>query len=638
MYGYRKLQSTLGRLKAACAELLGIPAATYVRYAVITGAVALSLLVAFEWVYSPSITQVRYRAHDDPEFRSVTLPLKMPSPPKSHPLDYEFLATVKFQPHNGTKFRFIPDDCVRNIIINGRILNLSGIEGVCDWRHGFSLDLKDYLVDGENILYVKVADTGAAVYALDITPYMFTPIGSYFKHSALIFLGFAFFWRKIARRLGMDLAEQCITFLALYLYVVQVNVMPYMYYNFDTSGHLFYLSYVFNNLSIPPTHAEWQTYQPPLYYVLANVFHAIVGLPLGWSLIDSGRMVSLMAEMVMLCFVFLSARFQFGPGTVARLTLALVAFWPLAAATAARLTNEVLCYAFWSGALYFLLRWHESRAPKDLFWTALLTIFVYATKMNGIVMMAILGTLLLVHACRDGVKPVWKNCMAARPKLLLFVALLAFASHTGRTIYYNMAVDAKRPLMVGNFHDEGNQNPLDDAENAVWQFLYFDYRAYLESTHFSYYDRNAGTQYFWNTFLKTLVFTDATWNKSGLMMLISFFFLVFLAYLLTGIYRQLMQPSCGWKDLPESSWKILPYTICFVLMLCALAAARIYLPKIGMADGRYVYPIIMLIGLAFGRTIMWHREQGQVRQAQLGIGLYSSFILMNLIFLLGQHW
>lgn len=74
--------------------------------------------------------------------------------------EYTFAGNINYKKFNQKKVHIVADDCVENILINGKNVSLSGIKGLCDWNKGFDIDLSGYLDYGENNINIKIKDYG----------------------------------------------------------------------------------------------------------------------------------------------------------------------------------------------------------------------------------------------------------------------------------------------------------------------------------------------------------------------------------------------------------------------------------------------------------------------------------------------
>jgi len=67
-----------------------------------------------------------------------------------------------------TKFNIIPDDCIQEILINGKSFPLGGIEGLCECRDGANFDFSGYVQKGLNHFDVRIINSGGGLAGFNI--------------------------------------------------------------------------------------------------------------------------------------------------------------------------------------------------------------------------------------------------------------------------------------------------------------------------------------------------------------------------------------------------------------------------------------------------------------------------------------
>ncbi|GBU25794.1 hypothetical protein R83H12_02452 [Fibrobacteria bacterium R8-3-H12] len=60
------------------------------------------------------------------------------------------------------KFKVIPDDCLQEILVNGKKFPLDGVQGLCDYTKGMHLDFSEYVKEGLNHFEFRIKNTGWA--------------------------------------------------------------------------------------------------------------------------------------------------------------------------------------------------------------------------------------------------------------------------------------------------------------------------------------------------------------------------------------------------------------------------------------------------------------------------------------------
>jgi tetratricopeptide (TPR) repeat protein len=142
---------------------------------------------------------------------------------------------------------------------------------------------------------------------------------------------------------------------------------------FDASGHLRYIRYVAKHHRIPWAGEGWETYQPPLFYVLSALTLKATGLSISNpSALSALRMQSLAFGIAQLSLVFGCLRLLF-PGSPRRQVLGLIlaAFLPMHLYLYQYPTNEALGATLASASIYAALLVLRSPQPSFWLWGAL---------------------------------------------------------------------------------------------------------------------------------------------------------------------------------------------------------------------------------------------------------------------------
>ena len=81
----------------------------------------------------------------------------------------------------------IPDDCIREISINGNPFPLEGIKGLCDYHNGAFIDFSEYVREGLNYFVFRMDNRGGGAFGLNVTKIAKTSL----KHLPLMHYVFA---------------------------------------------------------------------------------------------------------------------------------------------------------------------------------------------------------------------------------------------------------------------------------------------------------------------------------------------------------------------------------------------------------------------------------------------------------------
>ncbi|MDR0516067.1 MAG: glycosyltransferase family 39 protein [Fibromonadaceae bacterium] len=124
--------------------------------------IALFLVIVF---IHPKISDVKLTRNN------VTENVKLPYTINMHHNEV-FFASFNLTLRNKTaKFNIIPDDCIQEILINGKKFPLAGIQGLCDCDKGANFDFSEYVHKGVNHFEVRIINSGGGPAGFNIKAY-----------------------------------------------------------------------------------------------------------------------------------------------------------------------------------------------------------------------------------------------------------------------------------------------------------------------------------------------------------------------------------------------------------------------------------------------------------------------------------
>ncbi len=184
--------------------------------------------------------------------------------------------------------------------------------------------------DGEQFVDAIVADDTLAMTTVSNFPTSWYNLVSKGNIMVLLFAMGAVMYAVIMRRRDYQagprlplMALGAVSLVWLVLFFLKHSHIP-VTYGFDAEDHVFYINYILREKALPLPHVGWETFQPPLFYILAASFFRL-GYMLGGN---EGALIALKA-LPMLCglgvvwVTFLLSRLVF-PGEYLRQTLAVV--------------------------------------------------------------------------------------------------------------------------------------------------------------------------------------------------------------------------------------------------------------------------------------------------------------------------
>jgi len=166
-----------------------------------------------------------------------------------------------------TVFEFYPQDVLWAIKVNGHEIESRGLPLSVSHHEGRSIDLAPFLHPGSNQIEMDMevywgdASLRACVSPWDKYSFILTAL------VLLAIFGSAAFFSSFLR-INILRPETLVLlggFLLRYIYLLGT---PYFVRAYDYWGHIDYLDYVTQHLSLPDPHSNWEAFQPPLYYLL----------------------------------------------------------------------------------------------------------------------------------------------------------------------------------------------------------------------------------------------------------------------------------------------------------------------------------------------------------------------------------
>lgn len=572
-------------------------------------ALAAGYVLAVAWVFlllnhsAPSIGEVTVRSTADSVERRVVLPFI-----EQVPRQDELLFTGWVHDHTGTlrELRIVPDDCLVALAINHHPVALDAYPGerLCNSGRGISIDIGRFVVADATLFELRVSNRKGGNGGLRIGT-----VRDRLLASPLALLLFALLlppiWLVMAR-LRLPPAVRLLLIAALALRVFYLGYTDFMARSYDVvepTGHLDYIRYLAERGELPPPGKGWEYHQPPLYYcTAAAIYRGAVAFGLSEPLLML-QLFALTCSAAFLLFAALTVREFAGDGWRAWILTAAVAFWPAGIIHAVRLGNDPLLHAFWAGSLYFAVRWWRSDAAPDLLRAAILAALALTAKVNGIIAVATVASLLARARWRAPPHRAAGRAIA----VLLLGAVVSLAPRV-----YHQVIDPHADWMVGE--SLRTAAPTLRVDNDPRNFIYFDVPTFLSAPYLNVRDDATGRRYFWNTLLKTSLFGEFDFGRGRaalLATLLSALLLGSIPYAVAGLG---LDGAAGLR-------RHLPLLLCLLWSLLALVSFRLHHPLASNADFRFIFPAITPAVLLAGAGIELARRRGYRLVEYAGYGL-----------------
>jgi hypothetical protein len=364
------------------------------------------------------------------------------------------------------------------------------------------------------------------------------------------------------------------------LRIAYVVATPHDVRAYDWEGHMQYIDYVFRNGSLPPPSAGWEFYQPPLYYIVAAVLlriASIMGLP------SELRFLFLQWFSLLLSLLTLGIGFWIGALLYPAkehlrerlLFFGVIATFPSLILFAARINNDSLYHVFAFLSFGFLLRWWQTRRPRDWYLLAAAVCLGILTKSNAILLVPV--SLL----CLLAAELPWKAkimhgvamCALVAAALALFLLPRALAGET-------------TTVGVGNIN---TLNPALRVSAAPSAYVTFNPIEVLRHPYNHTWHDDQRRHNFWEFFYRSAYFGEFSFGdalRAHAQFLLAIGYLLF-PLTLFGI----------WKSIRQWDRRHIPLLLTLGVLLAGHVAFRMQYPYSSSQDFRY--SILLIVPLAF---------------------------------------
>lgn len=493
-----------------------------------------------------------------------------------------------------TVYHFIPDECIDAIVINGVPVEDPQLP-FCDYSAGRSLPLAPYLHGGQNRLAITVRNEGGNGGLAIAVARSDTLRRACLGAALLILAGYSVFLLWWSRRRAA-LAVAIITAWGVLLRVLYTLATPWTVRAHDAGGHLEYVRYVAEHWSIPAAHQGFETYHPPLYYVLSAFLWKAgenIGLSVGRNIfLLQGFSLLLSIALLLIAVACGRALWPLGKKGACRsyiIFTALIATLPGLIFLSSRINNDILAqFSFFLFAL-LLLRWWRSPTWKKWLFLAILISASMLTKANGVLLVPIALLSLLFHR----VLP-WR--MRFFHGTIFLVTVLSL---TGWFFIPRILAERADPRagLVGNVAILTNV-----VENTPATLLIFNPLEVLRHPFNDPFRDEERRAYLWEFFFRSAFFGEFDFGPSrkplalGILLLAMFLFPVAVA----GVVSSALH---GKKTV------FMPLSIIAGIFLFGVFLFRIFFPYSSIYDFRYATVIALptIAGIAAVTHTKWHR-------------------------------
>lgn len=366
-----------------------------------------------------------------------------------------------------------------------------------------------------------------------------------------------------------------------------VTLSPFSRAN-DIDGHLAYIHYVATEFALPAP-LGWQSQQPPLFYVVAAFARNIAYL-LQIPPITGARFVSTCFHYAFLITSALIFRQLIQTRWIYRLCLLTLVCWPVSFFVSVKISNDVPLAFFCILTVFFLLKWTEESRPLWLGWALAASGLAIATKGTGLAALALVSLTILFSLYKKRFLP---QQFLLKPIIIgVLVIILGLGANFGRTFAWKTTTNYDVKWLINR--DNGYIGTPEHVGNTPANYLVFNYFDFVARSFNEYDNHTPSAHWFWNIFLKSLLYTDSFYNAAALAQAINGCFLVFLI-----LSVRLSSYSCLLEN-NRTGEKVYLCWLGIILSTMMVIAARIEIASSHQGSGRYIYFIIPLLIALYG--------------------------------------
>ena len=580
-------------------------AGTLVFIACIAALIVLHIYVA------PGFTNLSYSVGGEIR-ENASLPLQSRNPDKKS----EIRLTLDLSAMHMSVFNFWARDCIESLSINGqRIVDPS--KPFCGFPRAFNVDVSRFIHAGTNELEATVINSGGRV-GFNIWPNNFDFYVLLIRGLILsLTIVFGVFLIAVLRipsglRLAWLIVIGGVCVRLIYFYTT-----PYTIRGHDTAGHIEYVEYVAQTLSIPDGREGWESYQSPLYYIIAGHLLRIVALQEmeNFPAQDVLQFLGLFSSIGALLIAFKIGLLLFRHEKESfplLIYLSLIISIPSDVFIAASISNDVLYQLMALAMFWFVLHWWRSSADAYWFLAVLYGSLSVLCKATGIVLLAGLYALFIFFRGYSWKRKLWLGSVSTGLFLLLtgwlFILRVFLENQTNpvgnvESLPGGLLIPSKLSCLLTFNPVEVLSIPLNNPM--------------LDS---------ARRQYFWEYFFRSKYFGEFPFDLySG----------VFLSAILCLAILGMIPMFRGmYLCLRNNLYKTLPLFIILLFQLTAMLALRLVNPYSVSQDYRYV--------LLIGPIVAFFAAKG-VLAFPKSLKVFFALVLVSLsvtcmVFLLGLYF
>ena len=343
----------------------------------------------------------------------------------------------------------------------------------------------------------------------------------------------------------------------------------------DVDGHLEYIRYIATNLALPPLKEGWETFQPPLYYIIGAVWYrfgmisgraeSLLTRDLQWGALCASVFVALIG--IWIGWLLFPERKQ---RILAVLFGSVIAVFPGLIYFAARINNDVFVHFWIFLAMALALLWKRSSKMRWWYLAMFMTGLGILSKGNALLFVPVLMGALLLSS-----KVSWR-----KKSIHVIGGVLLLTILTGW--FFGMRLSQGQSHIVDNMYNIDSRLAV---SNDIGLFTKFNPVRMLMQPYNNVWDDSSGRQNFFEYFFRSAFYGGFNFGKS-LQPLSAFLLLLALLLcipMITGFWNAI------WHNTRTSS-------LLWLTFLCVTGGhigLRIIAPFVSSQDFRHSFLLLV---------------------------------------------
>lgn len=359
----------------------------------------------------------------------------------------------------------------------------------------------------------------------------------------------------------------------------------------NSSGHLSYIYYIFNNFKLPDSN-EWQFSHPPLHHILSAVV-VCLGSVFGFTFERSFENIQLLTVFYSSISMLLGIKIcgELGvKGKVLVLCSLILAFFPGLFILAGSINNDILMITFVLAAMLYLVKWYKSLSVKSALICGLFTGLAMMTKVSATLFAVAAAITVIIKFLIDKDLKFNKVLLHA----LLFVAVLLPLGlwHPIRNfVLFQQPFGYVAPIPI--------TNPLYNGDISLFERIILPFSTTVTGVYVDVWTEHN----LWSYILRNSLFGEYNFGVEG----IAIFTVIANLCLISLSLISLIILQCSKKSIKN----ILPIIPFFVVLLSFFVYFNIEYPFGCSMDFRYIAPLffigVVFLGLGLQKVIQCNK-------------------------------